>query len=106
MGLLLQAVRLPCLSRTTPRGGGARQSAGGDGNTAPCLGCTFVPAHRQLSDGIHGSCSYSPDSMTVTRRNFLVGSGALAALGVLSRARLADARGLLTDPALDEIIQR
>jgi TldD protein len=44
--------------------------------------------------------------MTVTRRNFLLGSGALAALGMLSRARLADARGLLTDPLLDQIIQR
>jgi TldD protein len=44
--------------------------------------------------------------MTVTRRNFLMGSGALAALGVLSRARLADARGLLVDPLLDQLIQR
>ncbi len=47
--------------------------------------------------------------MKLTRRSFLLGSSAGAALAVLAapgQARLADARGLLTDPTLDELIQR
>ena len=46
--------------------------------------------------------------MTWTRRQFLVtsGVGALAALGAAARARLASARGLLTDPGVDEIVER
>jgi TldD protein len=45
----------------------------------------------------------------LTRRSFLIGSSAGAALAALSapgRLRLADARGLLTDPTLDELVQR
>jgi TldD protein len=47
--------------------------------------------------------------MKLTRRSFLIGSSAGAALAALSwpaRVRLADARGLLTDPTLDELVQR
>jgi TldD protein len=42
------------------------------------------------------------------RRRFLIGTGAgaLAALGASARARLVHARGLLTDPALDAIVDR
>jgi TldD protein len=43
--------------------------------------------------------------MTLTRREFLWGTaGAAAGAAILSR--LADARGLLTDPTLDQLIQR
>lgn len=43
-----------------------------------------------------------------TRREFLSGSAAvaLATIGAATRARLADARGLLTDPALDAVVGR
>src|SRR5262245_33103053 len=47
--------------------------------------------------------------MKLTRRSFLIGSSAGAALAALAaprRIRLADARGLLTDPTLDELVQR
>jgi TldD protein len=46
--------------------------------------------------------------MAWTRREFLVrsGVGALAAFGAAAGARLASARGLLTDPTLDEVIGR
>jgi TldD protein len=46
--------------------------------------------------------------MTLSRRDFLFagGAGALAFLGAQARSRLAFARGLLTDPTLDEIVQR
>lgn len=42
--------------------------------------------------------------MTLSRRRFLAGTGAVAGLGLLSRAGLADARGLLTDPLLDQVL--
>ncbi len=47
--------------------------------------------------------------MKLTRRSFLIGSSAglaLAALPFPGRVRLADARGLLTDPILDDLVQR
>ncbi len=47
--------------------------------------------------------------MKLSRRAFLIGSSAGAALAALSapgRLRLADARGLLTDPTLDQLVQR
>jgi TldD protein len=47
--------------------------------------------------------------MKLTRRSFLIAGSAGAALAALSapgRLRLADARGLLTDPTLDELVQR
>jgi TldD protein len=49
--------------------------------------------------------------MKLTRRQFLYGSGGVAAcalsgLDFFSRERLADARGLLTEPILDEAISR
>jgi TldD protein len=48
-------------------------------------------------------------AVKLTRRSFLIGStagAALAALAAPGRLRLADARGLLTDPTLDALIQR
>jgi TldD protein len=46
--------------------------------------------------------------MPLTRRQFLVrsGAGALAVLGSAAGARLASARGLLTDPVLDDLVGR
>jgi len=44
--------------------------------------------------------------MELTRRGVLQGTGALAGLALASRAGLADARGLLTDPLLEEVIDR
>jgi TldD protein len=44
--------------------------------------------------------------MELTRRGMLKGTGALAGLALASRAGLADARGLLTDPLLEEVIGR
>jgi TldD protein len=45
--------------------------------------------------------------MTLSRRGFLIGSGAAAALGMaLSGTRLAAARGLLVDRTLDAIVAR
>jgi TldD protein len=47
--------------------------------------------------------------MKLTRRSFLIAGSAGAALAALSapgRLRLADARGLLTDPTLDQLVQR
>jgi len=43
-----------------------------------------------------------------TRREFLSSSAAaaLATLGAVARARLLDARGLLTDPTLDAVVGR
>src|SRR5262245_41706145 len=43
--------------------------------------------------------------MTWTRRDFLQ-TTALAALAAASRSRLASARGLLTDPTLEELVGR
>src|SRR5437588_157469 len=42
--------------------------------------------------------------MSLSRREFLVATGLGAA--ALARARFAEARGLLTDPTLDEIVKR
>jgi TldD protein len=45
--------------------------------------------------------------MALSRRSFLIGSSASAALGLAaSSSRLASARGLLTDPTLDQLIER
>jgi TldD protein len=44
--------------------------------------------------------------MRLTRRAFLGGTGALVAVGTLARTRLAEARGLLTDPTLEDVIGR
>src|SRR6185295_10527578 len=44
--------------------------------------------------------------MQLTRRGVLKGAGALAGIALASRAGLADARGLLTDPLLEEVIDR
>jgi TldD protein len=44
--------------------------------------------------------------MNLSRRRFLKAGTSLAALSLAARVDLADARGLLTDPLLDEVIQR
>jgi TldD protein len=44
--------------------------------------------------------------MSFTRRRFLGTTAAAAALGMVARARLVSARGLLTEPTLNRIIER
>jgi TldD protein len=44
--------------------------------------------------------------MQLTRRSFLAGASASAGVALVAGARLADARGLLTDATLDDLVKR
>jgi TldD protein len=44
--------------------------------------------------------------MKLTRRELFAGTGAAVTLGLAARARLVSARGILTEPGLDDIVER